>query len=278
MVELFRGRQLVIATMHGKERVIAPILEKALGVRIQLIQNFNTDFYGQFSGEIVRELSPLEAAKAKAKSACEHTGSTLAIASEGSFGAHPTLFFMPADEEILVLLDLENNICISAKVLSTNTNFCGESIPDWQNAKAFADKIGFPEHALILRKTQGDNVNLIKGIKDWDLLEQSFLEYSAKYGSAFLETDMRAMHNPTRMTVIEQVTHKLVEKILNDCPRCKTAGYDICEVVTGLPCAQCKRPTDGVLAYQYKCASCKYTSVKEFPDGKIEESPQYCNP
>jgi hypothetical protein len=28
--EIFAGRKLVIATMHGKEKVIAPLLEEAL--------------------------------------------------------------------------------------------------------------------------------------------------------------------------------------------------------------------------------------------------------
>lgn len=36
----------------------------------------------------------------------ELTGADLALVSEGSFGAHPTAFFLPANEEWLVLLDI----------------------------------------------------------------------------------------------------------------------------------------------------------------------------
>ena len=31
-MDIFKGRKIVIATMHGKEKVIAPLLEKELGV------------------------------------------------------------------------------------------------------------------------------------------------------------------------------------------------------------------------------------------------------
>jgi hypothetical protein len=50
--QLFKGRNLVIATLHGKEKVIAPLLEHALGVKIIVPEKFDTDQYGTFSGEI----------------------------------------------------------------------------------------------------------------------------------------------------------------------------------------------------------------------------------
>ena len=54
-LDLFKGRTLVIATMHGKEKVIAQILEKALGVKIKIPENFNTDQYAGVWYEIYRE-------------------------------------------------------------------------------------------------------------------------------------------------------------------------------------------------------------------------------
>lgn len=281
MVKLFEGRTMVIATMHGKEQVVAPILEQALGVQTILPENFDTDFYGTFSGEKTRDLDSFETAKAKAKAACVHSGCTLGVASEGSFGPHPTLYFMPADDEVMVLVDLQNDICIRARVISTTTNFSGAQFSDLSSVKEFAEKVGFPEHGLILRKKAQDVEGLVKGIDSWILLVKNVLAHLSRYGSVFVETDMRAMHNPLRMKVIEKVTHKLVEMILNDCPRCKTPGYDICEVVQGLQCSACGSATKSTLAYQYKCRSCNYSSIKEFPNGKELESPQfcdYCNP
>ncbi|WP_252790685.1 DUF6671 family protein [Mucilaginibacter flavidus] len=111
--------------MHGKEKVISPIFEKALGVETVLPDGFNTDWYGTFSAEIEREKDPLETARSKCIDACRITGCTLAVASEGSFGAHPTIYFIPADDEIMVFMDLENDIYVRARVVSTKTNFRG---------------------------------------------------------------------------------------------------------------------------------------------------------
>lgn len=50
--QLFGGRSLVIATRHQKEKVIAPLLEDALGVKCFTIADLNTDLLGTFSGEV----------------------------------------------------------------------------------------------------------------------------------------------------------------------------------------------------------------------------------
>lgn len=49
---MFKGRTLVIATMHKKEQVISPILEKQLGVYCKTTTNLNTDNFGTFTGEL----------------------------------------------------------------------------------------------------------------------------------------------------------------------------------------------------------------------------------
>jgi hypothetical protein len=40
---MFKGRKLLIATKHEKEKVIAPILEKELGVSCFVINDFDVD-------------------------------------------------------------------------------------------------------------------------------------------------------------------------------------------------------------------------------------------
>ena len=274
---MFKGRTLAIATMHGKESVIAPILEKFLGVKIIVPKNFNTDVFGTFAGEIERSSDPFNTAVLKCKAACKLANTTLAVASEGSFGQHPTLFFMPADEEIMVFVDLQNDITIKAKIISTNTNFNGDNFTDWKFAKDFAEKIGFPAHGLIIRKHENDHQEVVKGISNWDELKDQFENYFSKYGAVFLETDMRAMYNPTRMKVIEEATNKLIDVISNQCPGCKFPGYDICEINSGLPCKLCGMPTRSILSFQYKCNNCSYASLIQFPNGKENEDPQFCD-
>ncbi|CAN5510883.1 hypothetical protein BH10BAC4_BH10BAC4_23470 [soil metagenome] len=105
---MFKGRNLIIATKHQKEKVIAPIVQKYLGVNCIVAENFDTDIFGTFTGEVERADDPIITARKKCLRAMELTGADLAIASEGSFGAHPNFFFVPADDEIILLMDQKN--------------------------------------------------------------------------------------------------------------------------------------------------------------------------
>lgn len=60
--KIFHGRTVVLATMHGKEKVMAPILEKELGVKVILPQNFDSDQFGTLTGDKARTGNQLEAA------------------------------------------------------------------------------------------------------------------------------------------------------------------------------------------------------------------------
>jgi hypothetical protein len=48
-----------------------------------------------------------------------------------------------------------------------------------------------------------------------------------KFNNLYVETDMRAMYNPSRMTVIQNATKKLVEKINSCCPQCNIPGLEL---------------------------------------------------
>lgn len=280
-MDFFKGRKLVIATMHGKELVISPILQESLGVEVIVPEGFDTDIYGTFSGEIERTADPIEAARLKCIAACKQTGATLAVASEGSFGPHPSLVFVPADDEILLFIDLDNNIEVRAREISTETNFSGIFFTNWQQLELFAKNIHFPSHGLIMRDKKDSTNDMVKGINDWQTLQDKFVSYLAKYGGAFVETDMRAMLNPTRMTVIEKATKKLIEKIKNICPKCSFPGYDVINVKQGLPCSLCGLPTRSTLAYLYQCKKCNSRTEVLHPHRKKTEEPtfcDYCNP
>ncbi len=274
--DIFKGRKLLVATKHEKERVIAPAL-KSLGVEVVVPRDFDTDRFGTFSGEIERNTDPVEAARKKCLLACKQYNCTLAVASEGSFGPHPGMFFVPADDEILVLVDLENNIEIKSRELSTKTNFSGKTVYSWSEAKAFAEAALFPEHGLIVKQDRGDTVRMIKGIRTWKALEIWVKDYLGTYGHAFLETDMRAMHNPTRMNVISQAANKLLRTARSLCPKCSAPGFDVAHVVEGLPCGTCMAPTKSTLALVYKCQKCRHTEEKKFPKGKTMEDAMYCD-
>lgn len=263
--------------MHGKEAVIAPKIKAAFGVHCIVPQNFDTDSLGTFSGEVERKESPLETARKKCNEAMEQTQCDLAIASEGSFGNHPTLFFVPADEEFLILLDKKNNLEIVVSYLTTETNFGGQAIESESELLKFAAQVQFPDHALILKDSEKDWSFLEKGIQSEKALLESYQKCVRMHGEAFVETDMRAMLNPMRMNTIGAATDNLIEKMHSTCPNCEIPGFDLVENQPGLPCEQCSMPTKSILNAVYRCTHCNFARIEKFPKGKTHETPMYCD-
>ena len=274
--EIFHNRKLVIATMHQKEQVIAPLLSSRLRVKTVVPAHFNTDKFGTFSGEVERMLDPLSTAREKCHLAMEVSGCDLAVASEGSFGMHPSVFFVPCDEEFVLLVDKLHQLEIAAIVLSTDTNFSGDFVTQFDELERFAQKAGFPEHALILRDSKDSNAFIKKGIRTWQTLEEHFRGAMKLYGQAYVETDMRALYNPKRMAVIRQATKELAERASTECPVCNTPGFGITGVKTGLPCASCGSPTQSVHFYVHSCTRCGF-SKKIKNTAKELEDPMYCD-
>jgi len=274
---MFEGRKIVIATMHGKESVIAPIVESGIGVVSFVPENFDTDSFGTFSGEIDRASSSLETARAKCLSAMKSTDCDLGIASEGSFGSHPSIFFANADEEILLFIDKKNDLEIMAREISLETNFNGSIIYSFDELVDFANKINFPSHALILKDTENNFSEIRKGIQSWDTLNQYYIELISKATSIYVETDMRAMYNPTRMNVIKNTALKLLDKLKSLCPKCSTPGFSITSVVLGLNCSLCGTETKSIKSHLYSCMKCDFVSEIMFPKGKNTEDPMYCD-
>jgi len=65
-------------------------------MRVVVPAGLDTDGLGTFTGEVERPAPPRETALLKARLAIETTGLPRALASEGSFGPHPALGFVPA--------------------------------------------------------------------------------------------------------------------------------------------------------------------------------------
>jgi hypothetical protein len=273
---MFRGRKLVIATKHHKERVLAPMLEAALGVTCCVAEHLDTDLLGTFSGEVERLDDPLATAREKCRRAMAATGCDLGIASEGSFGPHPAIFFAGCDDELLLFVDQKNNLEITARELSLDTNFNGQSVRTEAELYAFAHQAHFPSHGLILRASKTDHTHTVKGITDWNLLVTTFQQLMASANAAYVETDMRALFNPTRMRVIETTATKLIATIQHLCPTCATPGFAVARVNRGLPCALCGWPTQAPLSYTYICQRCAFTEDVALPDAQTTQDPRFC--
>ncbi len=274
---LFKDREILIVTKHLKEKVIAPILEQELGLRCCVSEIFDTDQLGTFSGEITRKSDPLTTLRQKCQLAMEIEGFELAIATEGSFGNHPSIFFAVANDELIMLYDKKNNIEIVERVLSLNTNFNETLITSKLDLESFLDKICFPSHAVILKDQKENPKTIIKEVTNWQLLKEHTDAFFNQNKSFYIETDMRAMHNPTRMTVIEEACIKLVKKAKSLCPSCFLPGFGIVEAKAGLPCDCCAMPTRSITAFVYRCKGCNFEKEEPFPHGKTTEDPMYCD-
>jgi hypothetical protein len=274
---MFKDRKLLIATKHHKEQVIAPIFEKGLGVHCFVPEKYDSDIFGTFSGEVERKNSALETVKAKCLAAMEEFDCDLAIASEGSFGSHPSIFFAQADDEFLIFIDKKNDLEIIGRELSLETNFYGEKIHNREMLLNFADRIQFPSHAIILRAEADDLKSIRKGITTNNQLEDAFQQIMNMHGSVYAETDMRALYNPTRMAVIKIAAQKLLETIKTECSSCKAPGFCVTDAKQGLPCSWCSAPTRSTLSFIYSCKKCFFSSEKMYPHQKITEEPGFCD-
>lgn len=275
----------LLATMHGKESVIAPILLDTLQLHVRVPDTFNTDAFGTFTRDVPRPGDQLQTARAKTNAILEQFGGAIAIASEGSFGPHPLLPMLPGNREIVLFVDQRYDLEVVGEALSTQTNFNHCTIDTLQQALEFAEKIGFPQHGLIAM-TYAETKNseeIIKGITTEAQLEQAIVKLKdhSSRGTVHLETDMRAMHNPMRMQVIAEATQNLVQNLLRRCPGCQWPNFTIVERKAGLPCSWCGAPTDLTRSVLYHCQHCGFRQESFFPNGQETADPgqcPFCNP
>lgn len=273
----FQGRPIVIATMHGKEQVIGAHLSKVLGLDCFVTDLLNTDLLGTFSGEINRSEGPLETARKKCNLALDLTSADLAIASEGSFGPHPSIPFIPSHEEILVLVDRKNQWEFAVRKLATQTNYSQITLQSLDTLDAYLVHAKFPSHALIVKKSPEDSSDCVKGIDDDAYLRQLVYSFIERFGQCTVETDMRAMYNPTRMDHIEALTKALIQQIESTCPVCQTPGFRLTEIERGLPCAYCERPTRSTKTEIYSCQICLHVEQRLPSHAMLKEDPMYCD-
>ncbi|NUM50881.1 MAG: hypothetical protein HUU48_07160 [Flavobacteriales bacterium] len=278
--DLFANRTAVLITKHKKDEVIFPVLAQT-GMNLKLLDTIDTDTFGTFTRDIDRKGTQLEAARYKALKAIEETGESIAIASEGSFGSHPTIFFAPANVELVLLIDTINDIEIAGWEISTDTNHSHSEVSSVKEALKFAKQCGFPSHGLAVRpNTGGDNSDILfKGITSEKILKEAVNKSIAESldGKALLEPDMRAIYNPKRMKVIEKATINLLSKIKSLCPECGWLGFEITEWINGLPCENCFFPTRGIAKHIYQCKKCNHKKEIEYPYNQKYSEPTFCD-
>jgi len=282
----YAGRSAVLVTMHGKERAVAPAFAQALGLGVVVSAGVDTDALGTFSGETARRGTVRETAVAKARLGIEATGLRLAIASEGSFGPHPQIPFVPAGIELMVFVDADQGLVIHETLLAEQTNFAHFVAAPGTPIDAFLAQVGFPQHALIVRPNARDLLPavpafaaLAKGIVERGDLDVAVAVAAAASadGRARIETDMRAHLNPTRMDTLSRLAMQLAGRLAAQCPACRAPGWGRIDVSRGLPCELCGLPTHVIAAEVFGCVACDQRESQPRRDGLVYARPSDCD-
>jgi hypothetical protein len=250
--------RVALGTMHGKEAAIAPPLA-TLGIVLERAA-IDTDRFGTFSGDVARAGSIQDAARAKARAAARATGLVVAVASEGAYGPHPYLPFLPLGQEILLWLDTETGHEIIEMMTDDRPAYDQQIVTSAAEAGAFLSRAGFPAQALIVQ-TGPATAPLAKGITDRATLDAALAQALAQSGRAFLQTDMRAHMNPRRMAVIGQLAARLADRLRTPCPSCAAPGFGRLRMLPGLPCGDCGSETALIAADVDGCTACEYETV-----------------
>ena len=272
----YKGSRVAMLTQHGKERVIAPVLEPGLGCSIELVTGFDTDQFGTFTRETPRNGTQLEASRRKARKGMELARASQGIASEGSFGPEPHTGMFPWNMELLVWIDDHMGIEVVGMAQGAAPNDHIQS-GDWQAVADFAKRVGFPEHHLVLRPDGQSDTRICKDIADWTRLKTCFdssLAHS-RCDKVFVELDLRAFANPSRMKYIEQAANDLLQRLQSSCPACSAPGFWIGERQPGLPCASCRLPTHSYRSEVWTCLSCEHRRIAERTDRSAAD-PVHC--
>ena len=265
----YQGLTAALATQHGKERAIAPAFAAMTGLAITVPADIDTDALGTFTGETPRPASMRDTARRKARIGMKASGQAIGIASEGSFGPHPFVPLLPAGVEMIVFIDDVRGIEVVEEAICETTNFAALDVARGADVDGFLARVGFPEHAVVLR----NGARITKGIDTRQRLEELLTDCG---DGARIETDMRAHVNPTRMAEIGKLAERLARRMATPCPTCATPGFGILRSEAGLRCEDCGAPTALVRSIVHGCARCSHEERTPRNDGRNAASPAEC--
>ncbi len=210
-----RGAIAALATRHGKDRVIAPVLARSLGLDVR-VAAVDTDRFGTLDGEVPRLSTPLATAKAKASAAfVAMPDAELALASVGTFGPLPG---MPiADQELLLLVDRTGRFHATGTACGAVWHH-GEAVDSVVAAEDAAERLAFPTFGVIVVAVDaGRPVPLLgihRDIRTLTDVRDAAADLIARRGMAWIEPDRRANRNPRRMGVIARAAEDLERRLL----------------------------------------------------------------
>jgi hypothetical protein len=276
----YAGHSAVLATMHGKEAAISAVLFDRLGLIVDTVPNLDTDVLGTFTGEVPRTGTIRETAIAKARLGMAASKLSIGIASEGSYGPHPHIPFVAGGIELMVLVDDSREIIVTEHLIEDTPIFDHAFAYPHDELGAFLNRIGFPDHALIVKAAEAGVAAgpVYKGLRSMEALALAISRCAAhsRDGRALIQTDMRAHMNPTRMATLRRLAAVFAERVATPCPACAMPGYGLVDVETGLPCEACGTPSIMVRHQVFGCVACEHRERRPRIDGRSHADPGHC--
>lgn len=259
-----------MASCHGKESSLSLPFSRVLGLDVQVCRQIDTDTLGTFCGEVERPGPPHQVVVSKARLALTHHGDDLAVASEATFGPHPSCPWVPIHREVLVVVDGANDRVWTEEDVAYKTNHRQETLASADGLRDFASRVGVPSHRMMLKTASG----WIKGVgAEWVDLALEFPLQAA--------SDMRAHCNPTRRRLIRRLGIAMSRRLRRLCPGCGEPGFGRVDFRRGLPCSLCGLRSEWVEAEIWGCQGCSYRKDMPRPDGRSSLDPvncPHCNP
>ena len=277
ILDSYKHTTAALGTKHNKQVVIGPLFKKHLGMEVVIPNSFDTDTFGTFTRDVTRLNSQKNTAALKARAAMKELGLDIGIASEGSFGPHPLVPFGTANTEIVVFIDAKNKLEIYGMHVEAAPYAQSGIVSSVDEIISFARSIDFPQHGIVMRPGEKKYEGMVKGIKDEAELESAAKLLLANHKTIWVETDLRAHVNESRMQHIALATQDLISNIQRLCPQCDMPGFHRIASKPGLPCEHCTRPTGLPLADTYQCDTCGHTNEVQFPDNKETAYAGYCD-
>lgn len=263
-MNIYFNRTASVLTKHGKEHVLNEILHPRVGLEIKHTDAYDTDLLGTFTLDVPRYGSQLDAARKKAQIGMGLIGTDLGLANEGAFVADTYTGMASLNQELVILIDQALQLEITGFYIGPAQNN-HSYVSNQEELEKFAHTALFPSHHLVIKPSDEYHPQSIKNISNIKQLKDAFEWASANSskGIVYVENDLRAFANPTRMENIRQATIDLANKLNSLCPECQTPGYWIKDIQRGLPCNACGMPTNQEIAKIWGCLKCDYRDMEE---------------
>jgi hypothetical protein len=278
---IFSKRSASLLTKHGKEKVIGEVFNTEVDCLVEHTSAYDTDLLGTFTQETPRYGSQLDAARKKAITGMELLKLDLGLANEGAFLNDPHTGTIPWNNELLVLIDQKHNLELTGFASGPAQNE-SSYVTHWEELKKFADYALFPSHYLVIKPTDEYHPQSRKGIQDLVELKNAFdwAKSLSSKGIVYVENDLRAFANPTRMENIRKAAINLANKMNSICPQCNTPGFWVTDVKRGLPCNACGLATDEEIAKIWSCIQCEHKQTEGMKVFRFADPSKckHCNP